>query len=89
MKRARIFVSGIVQGVGYRWYVEDRARERGLKGYVRNLSDGRVEIIVEGEEEKIESLIRSLWKKRWARVDNVQVDWEDYKGGFEDFRIRF
>lgn len=84
-----MFVSGIVQGVGYRWYVEDKAKERGLTGYVRNIRDGRVEIVTEGEKEKIESLVEALWKKGIGRVEDVQVNWNEYKGEFEDFEITF
>ena len=84
-----MFVSGIVQGVGYRWYVEDKAKERGLTGYVRNIRDGRVEIVTEGEKEKIESLVEALWKKGIGRVEDVQVNWNEYKGEFKDFEITF
>ena len=84
-----MFVSGIVQGVGYRWYVEDKAKERGLTGYVRNIKDGRVEIVAEGEKEKIESLVEALWKKGIGRVEDVQVNWNEYKGEFKDFEIMF
>ena len=89
--RALIHVSGIVQGVGYRWFVEDYAKKIGLKGYVMNLPDGRVEIVAEGEKEQIEELLEYLRnnKPRLARVDKIDVKWQEYKGEFEDFRIRY
>lgn len=88
--RAKILISGRVQGVAYRWFAEDRARERGLKGYVRNLPDGRVEMVVEGEKGEIEGLEERLWEgPRLAKVEDVEISWEEYKGDFEDFEIRF
>ncbi len=57
MAAARRFrISGLVQGVGFRYYALRRAQERGVVGYVRNLPDGRVEVVAEGAEEALESL---------------------------------
>ena len=53
LKRAHIFVSGLVQGVCYRWFTEEKANKLGLTGWVKNLWDGRVEVVVEGEEGEI------------------------------------
>jgi acylphosphatase len=86
--RAHILVSGRVQGVFYRDHTRRWAISLGLKGWVRNLYDGRVELIAEGEKPKIEGLIRLLWEgPPMARVENIEVRWENYKGEFEDFRI--
>ena len=56
MERSTLFVSGQVQGVGFRWWARVQARELGLVGFARNLPDGRVEICVQGELEAIERL---------------------------------
>jgi len=89
-KRAHIFVYGIVQGVGFRMFTYKIAKNLGLKGFVRNLPDGRVEIVVEGEEERIRELIRNVEKgPPLARVDKLSIEWEEYKGEFKDFRIVF
>lgn len=57
MEAARRFlVSGLVQGVGFRYWVLKRAQERGLVGYVKNLNDGRVEIVVEGSGESLDAM---------------------------------
>lgn len=89
-KRAHIFVYGIVQGVGFRMFTYKIAKNLGLKGFVRNLPDGRVEIVVEGEEERIRELIRNVEKgPPLARVDKLSIEWEEYKGEFKDFRIIF
>ena len=88
--RLRAIVKGIVQGVGYRFFVEDRAYELGLTGYVRNLPDGTVEVVAEGDKEVLELLLEHLRRgPRSARVTDVEVEWGEATGEFRDFRIRF
>ncbi len=87
---AHIFVSGIVQGVGFRNFTQGQAASRRLFGFTRNLSDGRVEIKVEGERLRIEALILDLRKGPLrARVDDVDVSWGDPSSRFSDFSIIF
>ncbi len=89
-KRCHIFVSGLVQGVFFRATTESVAKKLGLKGWVKNTKDGRVEILVEGEEEKIKELIE--WAREGpplARVEKVSVEWEEFKGDFDDFQVRY
>jgi len=86
--RAHAYVQGRVQGVSFRGYTLRKAAQLGLKGWVRNLYDGRVEVLAEGEKSNVEAMID--WLKigpSLARVENVDVRWEDYKGEFQDFRI--
>ena len=88
-KRAHLFISGVVQGVFYRASVQQEAKDLSLHGYSRNLSDGRVEVVVEGDEAKIGNLIE--WCRKGpprARVDNVQVTWSRSTGEFTEFRTR-
>jgi len=88
--RVHIFVSGLVQGVFFRSETRARAEELGLFGWVRNLPDGQVEILAEGEKEKLEKLVE--WVKRGpeiARVNGLDVEWQEYKGEFKDFEIRY
>ncbi len=86
--RARIWVSGRVQGVGYRMFARDEARRRGLKGWVRNLGDGRVEVDVEGERGVVDSFLESLRAgPPMARVVEVQVQWEPPAGRHEGFSV--
>lgn len=83
-------VYGRVQGVFFRANMRERARRLGLKGWVRNLSDGSVEAVIEGDEEKMEELIR--WAARGpslARVEGFEMKREEYKGEFKDFEIRY
>ena len=80
-KRAHVFVSGLVQGVNFRWYTTERARQRGLGGWVRNIPDGRVEAVFEGAEADVRSLVE--WCRhgpRLARVAGVEVVWEEPEG---------
>jgi acylphosphatase len=87
-KRAHIHVSGRVQGVYYRSYAQDAARALNLTGWVRNTRDGRVEMIVEGEEDKVVEMIDWCWKgSPSSRVSGVEVDWEEPSGGFNHFSI--
>ena len=88
--RAYIRVYGRVQGVGYRFFTERHARKLGLKGYVRNREDSTVEVVVEGEKNKIEELIEKLKKGPFlARVDRIDIRWERPQRNFEGFYILF
>ncbi len=90
MKRAHIWVSGRVQGVWYRATARDVAQRLGLTGWVRNLPDGRVEIVAEGDETALEEFIKWCWEgPPLARVDNVEVVWEPFKGEFDTFFVRY
>ncbi|MBS7616561.1 acylphosphatase [Candidatus Bathyarchaeota archaeon] len=88
--RAHVFVNGRVQGVFFRYETRREARKHGVKGWVRNLSDGRVEAVFEGEEETVKKLIDFCKSgPPGAKVVKVDVKWEDYAGEFKDFEIRY
>jgi len=62
----------------------------GVKGWVRNLPDGRVEAVLEGEKNNVEALLQRIEEgPPYARVEKIEVEWEDYQGEFADFRIRW
>ena len=88
MRVARRFViSGRVQGVGFRWFVQENATSEGVKGWVRNLPDGRVEALIEGESEAVTRVERLLYTgPRGARVEDVAVHVEE-PGGYRSFTI--
>ncbi|MEK7551207.1 MAG: acylphosphatase [Patescibacteria group bacterium] len=87
---ARIFVMGFVHGVGFRRFIRSKARALGLTGWVRNLPDGRVEILASGKKEKIEELIKIAQKGNiFSLVKGVVVDWEKEKEVSSDFQILF
>jgi acylphosphatase len=82
--RAHVFVSGLVQGVGYRYTTVQQARKLQLNGWVRNLNDGRVEAVFEGEQTAVEEMIR--WCHRGpsaAVVEDVAVEIEEIEGLLE------
>ncbi|MEA3344239.1 MAG: acylphosphatase [Patescibacteria group bacterium] len=86
--RAHIYVSGKVQMVFFRASVLKKAISFGLKGFVRNTFDNKVEAVFEGEKKKIEEIIN--WSKigpRLSVVKKVDVFWEGYQNEFKDFKI--
>ena len=88
LTRLHLFVDGTVQGVGFRMFVQDEARARRLTGWVRNLYDGRVEVLAEGPRpELLELLDRMRTGPRSAFVMYVQQEWETYTGEFRSFEI--
>ncbi len=85
-KRAHIKISGIVQGVFFRVTMAEVARSHGVTGWVKNNPDGTVEAVAEGEEEDLKKVIEWCHKgPPMARVDGVEVEWEDFKDEFDDF----
>ncbi|GMV48826.1 acylphosphatase [Nitrospirales bacterium NOB] len=86
--RAKILVSGHVQGVGYRAFTRRMAISRGLTGGVENLDSGQVALVVEGKKTLLEDLITDLKKGPvGARVVQVQVEWSQATGRYIDFAI--
>lgn len=87
---AHIVVSGVVQGVGYRYFVLMRGRNMGLRGYVRNLYPGEVEVEVEGERALILEFVKELRVgPPSAHVTDIHVEWHDPQGKFTDFQVAF
>jgi|WetSurSiteA1Bulk_404760.scaffolds.fasta_scaffold208032_2 acylphosphatase len=90
MNRVRINVAGIVQGVYFRHHTQIRAFELGLKGWVRNLADGSVEVVCQGERDKIDRMIE--WCRtgpRGALVERTEVSWEKCTGEIKTFEITY
>jgi acylphosphatase len=88
--RAHVFISGRVQGVFFRAYTRDKALELGLKGWVRNLRDGRVEAVFEGEKDRVEEMLSWCHKgSPYSRVTNVEVHWQEPAGDLHSFEVRY
>jgi acylphosphatase len=86
--RAHVFVSGRVQGVFFRSETRYEAKRRKVDGWVRNMSDGRVEAVFEGEKEDVKKVIDFCRRgPLGARVMKIDVRWEDYIGEFKDFKV--
>ena len=88
--RARLMVQGRVQGVYYRSYAEEEARRLGVTGWIRNRRDGRVEMMLEGEERDAQAMI--AWSRQGSplsRVESVEVTWEPYAEEFMDFGVTY
>jgi acylphosphatase len=88
--RRRIVISGRVQGVNFRYYTRAAAREAGAGGWVRNLPDGSVEAVIEGEPEVVDAVI--AWCRKGApasRVDDLRIYEESPTGEFTDFDITY
>jgi acylphosphatase len=86
--RVRVLISGRVQGVGFRYATRREAQRLGLRGWVRNLPDGRVEVVAEGEQAVVDQLV--AWCRRGppgAFVDRHEFERQEPQGGFEGFTI--
>jgi acylphosphatase len=88
--RAHLFIEGRVQGVFYRAFARDMAHCLGLSGWTKNLRDGRVEAVFEGEKRTIEEAIRECNAgPPGARVTNIDIQWEPYSGDEDGFSVRY
>lgn len=86
--RLHAYVNGRVQGVFFRDFACSEGQSLGLTGWVKNLRDGRVEVVAEGERENLEKLVEKLGEgSPGSRVRNVEVVWEEFLGEFQEFRI--
>jgi acylphosphatase len=88
MKQAHVFISGRVQGVGYRYFVKSNAKKFSLVGWVRNTEDGGVEAVFQGDEKIIEQMI-DLCKQgpMFSEVKHVGFEWEEVKDTYPNFSI--
>ena len=87
--RAHIVVSGRVQGIFFRAETQEKAQQLGVTGWVKNLSDGRVEAVFEGNKAQVEEMVN--WAKSGppgAIVNHLDLTWEEYQGEFPDFEIK-
>ena len=88
LKRVEVHYAGRVQGVGFRFTAERLATAYGLHGFVRNLSDGRVELVVEGEESAINTVLETIRRELDRYLETIADHWLEPTGEFKGFTIR-
>lgn len=88
-KRAHIYYDGTVQGVGFRFSAQSRASALGLKGWVKNLDDGRVEVLCEGAEPDIKAFLEKMISIFGTYISHTDIEWANATGEYEGFDIRF
>ena len=85
-----MFAHGRVQGIGFRYHVNEYATGLGLHGYVRNLHDGRVEILAQGSQKNIQKIINYVRSSPgFSHVIKLDIDWEESLNGLSSFHVRF
>ena len=87
--RAYIVLTGRVQGVAFRYYARNIANRHGVKGWIRNLDNGDVEVTIEGERNSVNQMIE--WCKEGpslALVEDIKIIWQSYAGDFSEFHVR-
>ncbi len=88
--RAHVFVSGRVQGVFFRAHTRGAAQDNNVSGWVRNLPDGRVEAVLEGDEADVEKAIEDIRAgPPHSIVDNLEIKYEAYLGEFRAFEVKY
>ena len=87
MKTAKIYIQGRVQGIFFRAFVEKEAKDLKLKGFTRNLEDGRIEVVVEGEDNNVNKMIEKCKVgPRHSEVRGVEVEYISNQG-FDSFKV--
>ena len=89
MVRAHVIFSGSVQGVGFRYTAQNFANNLRITGWVKNLSDGRVEMVAEGTREQIDNLLYKLDKQFDRKITNKDMDWLDARKSFTSFDVAY
>ena len=85
----RVLIAGRVQGVGFRYFTRDAAKACGIRGYARNLADGRVEVVAQGQPAALEQFVKELSKgPPLSAVQECLTEWMDNPGYFTEFTIR-
>ena len=87
LRRLHVFFSGTVQGVGFRYTVLTAAGRHPVTGWVRNRSDGRVELVAEGTESALEKFLSDIQSQMSGYIDSMQRTWEATTSEFGDFKI--
>ena len=88
-KKVHVYYKGRVQGVGFRFNAQRLAENLGIRGWVRNMADGNVELTAEGDESTIQEFLSSIKDEMGRYISRDHVVWESFAGEFKEFNIRF
>lgn len=87
-ERVRVLYTGNVQGVGFRWRVVDSAHPLAVTGLVRNLPDGRVELVAEGDRAEVDQLLAAVRARMKGLIEDEEAAWSAATGEFREFAAR-
>ena len=87
LERARVLYTGTVQGVGFRWRAVDASRGVAVTGFVRNLADGRVELVAEGTRAEVERMFAAVRERLGDLIESEDVSWSAASGEFRSFAV--
>jgi len=88
-KCAEVYYSGRVHGVGFRFTAQNISSKYSISGHVKNLYDGRVEIIAEGEKKEVESFLEAVYKAMEPNIDKFSINWFEFSGRFNGFSVEY
>lgn len=88
-KQFHIYYSGQVQGIGFRYTLQDIAKDHKVCGWVKNLDDARVEVVAEAEEEDLHNFLQQVNQQFSQYIKDVNIEWFPAGGEFRDFTIKF
>ncbi len=86
-KQLHLFFNGHVQGVGFRFTAESIANNLNITGWVKNLADGRVEIVARGEEDALKNYLEQIKRSFRNYIDDIDIQYQSVSGNFKDFRL--
>lgn len=88
-KRIHVYYSGNVQGIGFRFVTHDLTCKLKLGGWVKNLEDGRVELVAEGQEKFLKEMLEKIKINFGDNIQDSQIEWQKATDEFQDFTIEF
>jgi len=88
-QRVRVLYTGSVQGVGFRFVAERAALHAGVTGFVKNLPDGKVEVVCEGPKRQLEEFLKDVRENMYGYISDSAAEWTRARGEFASFEIRF